>query len=608
MVNNKLLPYQKLSLSHYDDRQKRTLTIFICIFFLFAVIFAAIGYTSFSNFAYDYRHQAEHQISAIAELKMNELMDWRNERMGDAEVMYQNPSFSLLAERYFNNPKDIAAETQLRIWMGNYQAYNQYDQIHLLNAAGVKKLSIPVETENVDARLAIDVSNNLRSGKVTFLDFQRDTNEEGEIHISILVPIFADQSNSRLLGMLALRINPEKYLYPYLNQWPITSDSAETILVRREGDRVLFLNSPRFKPNGALAFSTPLTRTDLPAVKAVLGETEIIEGVDYRGKAVLADVRAIPDSPWFMVNKMDISEIYEPLRTRMWETFLITSMAIFITGTGMVVVWRQQRLVYYRAQAQAADELRESEENVRKLNAELELRVRERTNQLETINKELESFSYSVSHDLRAPLRGINGWSLALYEDYFDKLDEQGKQYLDRVRAETQHMESLIDNMLELSRVTRSDMQKEQVDLSATALSIIARLKAEEPKRQVNFEVQDNLKIKGDPNLLVSALTNLLGNAFKFTRNRAQGLIEFGQTIVNDERVFFVRDNGAGFNMDYSQKLFHAFQRLHKASEFPGTGVGLATVQRIIHRHGGRIWAEAEVDHGATFYFTLGEE
>jgi PAS domain S-box-containing protein len=249
---------------------------------------------------------------------------------------------------------------------------------------------------------------------------------------------------------------------------------------------------------------------------------------------------------------------------------------------------------------------KQAEEEIRKLNAELEQRVWDRTLQLETTSREMEAFSYSVSHDLRAPLRGIDGWSQALREDYYDKLDEQGRQYIDRVRVETQRMGHLIDDMLELAQLTRAEMRKEQMDLSVLAQIIAERLQKDEPSRKVDFIIQPGLTAEGDPYLLEAALTNLLGNAFKFTGKTANARIEFGQTESQGQRVFFIRDNGAGFDMAYSQKLFGAFQRMHKATEFPGTGIGLASVQRVIHRHGGKVWAEAEVDRGATFYFTLG--
>jgi PAS domain S-box-containing protein len=226
---------------------------------------------------------------------------------------------------------------------------------------------------------------------------------------------------------------------------------------------------------------------------------------------------------------------------------------------------------------------------------------------LRRANEELEAFSYSVSHDLRAPLRGIDGWSQALLEDYGDKLDEHGKDFIKRVRSETQHMGELIDALLQLSRITRAEMNTQKVDLSAIARSIAARLQENEPQRQVEFIIQKGLSVKGDAHLLDIALTNLLDNAFKFTGKLPIAKIEFGQNKIDKQRVFFVRDNGAGFDMAFAKKLFGAFQRMHTASEFPGTGIGLTTVQRIIHRHGGQVWAESVVNEGTTFFFTLEE-
>lgn len=222
-------------------------------------------------------------------------------------------------------------------------------------------------------------------------------------------------------------------------------------------------------------------------------------------------------------------------------------------------------------------------------------------------NNELEAFSYSVSHDLRAPLRSIDGFSLALLDDYADKLDEDGRDYLHRVRAATQRMGTLIDDMLNLSRVTRTEMRLENADLSAMARSITTELRSAQPERRVEFRFEEGLKAVADSHLLRIALENLIGNAWKFSSKRESACIEFGRTHCDGGAAYYVRDNGAGFDPAYAERLFGAFQRLHDNAEFPGTGVGLATVQRIIHRHGGRIWAESAVERGATFYFTLSE-
>jgi PAS domain S-box-containing protein len=246
-------------------------------------------------------------------------------------------------------------------------------------------------------------------------------------------------------------------------------------------------------------------------------------------------------------------------------------------------------------------ERKRAEESVRQLNTDLQ----KQSAQLQAANKELEAFSYSVSHDLRAPLRSIDGFSQALLEDYADQLDEQGKDYLQRVRASTQRMGELIDDLLNLSRVSRGTMRLETVDLSAMAKNITAELQKAQWERRVDIVIADGMVATGDTGLFKVALENLLGNAWKFTGKCPDAKIEFGVAHQNGKHDYFVRDNGAGFDPAYTAKLFGAFQRLHDAREFPGTGIGLATVQRIIHRHGGSIWAEGKPNEGATFYFTL---
>ena len=248
-----------------------------------------------------------------------------------------------------------------------------------------------------------------------------------------------------------------------------------------------------------------------------------------------------------------------------------------------------------RLKTEAANaEIREALESLRK--------AKEAT---EVANKELEAFSYSVSHDLRTPLQSIDGFSMALLEDYGSLLDDKGKDYLRRVRVATQRMAQLIDDLLKLSRLTRSELNPANVDLSALASRVATELQNQEPERSVSFHIAEGLAAIGDPNVLKLLFDNLLGNAWKFTRRTRAATIEFGATDIDGTMTYFVRDNGTGFDMTYADKLFAPFQRLHLEKDFPGTGIGLSIVQRIVHRHNGKIWADAEVGRGATFYFTL---
>jgi PAS domain S-box-containing protein len=246
-----------------------------------------------------------------------------------------------------------------------------------------------------------------------------------------------------------------------------------------------------------------------------------------------------------------------------------------------------------------------AEEEVRRLNADLERRVRERTAELEASTRELDAFAYSVSHDLRTPLRSLDGFSQVLLDDYTDRLDDDGKDYLRRLQANTIRMGQMIDDLLDLSRATRVELSRRPVGLAELARSVITELREAEPERNVDVGIADDLTTTGDPHLLRLVLMNLIGNAWKFTARSDPSAIDIGSCGKDGERVFYVRDNGAGFNMEYSAKLFEPFQRLHGRGEFDGSGLGLAIVARILRRHGGRIWAEGAPGQGATFYFTV---
>jgi PAS domain S-box-containing protein len=955
--------------------------LLLLIFGLLAVGIITIGTLSYRTYEDNYRNEVDRQLLAVWQLKVIELEDWRRGWIGDAQVLYGNSTLSGLVERFLEEPQDQESRRQLTEWLGRYPAAYECDRVFLIDARGVERLSVPETGVALAPHMIQEAAAALGSREIAFLDFQR-AKPSGQVYLALLIPVIDGQEGSRPIGTLILRIDPQVYLYPFIARWPTPSETAETLLVRREGEEVVILNELRFRRGSALNLRFPLTQLDLPLAAAARGETGFMEGIDYRGVQVTAYVGPVSDSPWSLVARMDTAEIYAPLQGRLWQTIAFFGLLMAASGAGLGVFWRQERLRYYQSRAETAEALRASEEKFRKaflitpdavaisrlfdgrfvsvnagftntlgyaetevagrssgelglwvapearkefvarllalgtvhnfeavfrtktgehrqglvsaaiieldgephilnttrdiserkraerelqvlssrnvailaavpdiiaevdenkvytwvnragveffgdgvigkeaafyfegeqdtyalvqplfdgmeetfyieswqrrqdgenrllgwwcralkdaqgnvigalstgrdvterdraearlresevryrtlveyspiaifvsrsdrvvlanevcfqlfgaaepgeligkspfelfhpdfqasiresfhelrdhggavplkegkivrvdgtavdvevtaasfqdqggasihvvlsditerkrweddlrtLNAELELGVAARTAQLEDANKELEAFAYSVSHDLRAPLRAMHGFSAALLSESRDRLDEQGRHYVDRIGAAAKHMGELVDALLDLSRIARREMGHQPVDLSALAREVAAELQTQDPQRRVEWVIADELIAQGDANLLSVALQNLLGNAWKFTGPRLQPRIEVGTLPRTSPAsapasggeeggtIYFVRDNGVGFDMAYADKLFSPFQRLHGMREFPGTGIGLATVQRIIARHGGRLWAEAEVDQGATFYFTL---
>ena len=312
-------------------------------------------------------------------------------------------------------------------------------------------------------------------------------------------------------------------------------------------------------------------------------------GADQALAFIIHRVEDVTDFVRLKQRRVEQDKLTEELRTRAEKM----EAEIYIRAQELQEANRQLRA--------ANEEQRRAEEDVRRLSRDLERHAA----QVDAANKELEAFSYSVSHDLRAPLRSIDGFSQALLEDCGDRLDDRGKEHLRRVRAAGKRMGDLIDDLLNLSRLTRAEMRREKVNLSDLGRRVTEELRRSQPERQVEVAIAEGLEAEGDGRLLQVVLENLLRNAWKFTQKRPLAHIELGMMRQNGQSAFFVRDDGAGFAMAYVDKLFGAFQRLHSPEEFEGTGIGLATVARIVHRHGGRIWAEGEVEKGATFYFTL---
>lgn len=720
----------------------------LVIFFSASTLIIILGYSIYQNQKTYINNVASQQLTAIAELKVWEINNWRNERIGNASVIYKDNVFTSNVTQYFNNPSSLEAKNNILSLLSATQKSYQYKNILLLDKK--KKVRLALNKYDADfGKVHSDLINDaVGENNIVFSDFYED-NKASSVYLSMAIPIVIFQKgNTMHIGTVMIILDPNIRLYPTVKLWPMPSKTGEALLVHRDGNDIVYLNKLRHINNVPLMMKFPLTELSLPSVKAVLGWKGVVYGTDYRKKSVLAAIKAVPNTAWFLVAKVDTEEIYVPLTARFWVIIFFIIVNILILGIIVAYIWRYQQAKYYRKQYEMEDkraflyarslieasidplitispegkimdvnkstelitglsreelissnfsnyftepekanegyklvfekgivrdyplsirnvsgkvtevlynaslykneigevqgifaaarditELRHIEKELKTARDELELRVKERTNELqktnealqseiaerkeieklielrtkllEVTNKELESFSYSVSHDLRAPLRAIDGYTRMILRDQREKLTDDAKRKFDLIRSNTQIMGKLIDDLLSFSRLGRLELNMSKLDMESLVNDVWMELQIINPDRKIDLKIKNIPPGWGDRTLIKQVYSNLLSNAVKYTKFKDKAYMETGGYTKDDENIYYIKDNGVGFDMEYYDKLFGVFQRLHSADDYEGTGVGLAIVQRIIHRHGGRVWAEGKVEEGATFYFTL---
>lgn len=716
----------------------------LLIFFSASIFIIILGYYIYQNQKTYIIHSAGQQLTAIAELKVWEINNWRNERIGDANVIFGNHEFATHVNKYLGNPSAVDAKKRILSLLSAIQKSYQYENIVLLDRDENVKLTLKHSADDLGKIHSKDIHEAVVKNNMIISNLYR-SDKTGDIHLSVIIPILTVQKGrANYIGTILIIINPYVRLYPTIKLWPIPSDTGESLLVHREGHDIVYLNELRHSTKMPLLMRYPFTESSLPAVNAALDWEGVAYGIDYRKKSVIAAIKPVPDTTWYLVAKIDTEEIYAPLADRFWVTVFFIAVTILVLGIIVAYIWRYQQVKYYQTQyekeflyarslieasldplvtispegkitdvnqstelitglsrndligsnfsnyftePEKADEgyklvfekgmvrdyllsirnasgqitevlynaslykneagevqgifaaardvtqLRRIERELKQAHNELEQRVEERTKELqranealqsevserkeveklielrtkllEMTNKELESFSYSVSHDLRAPLRAIDGYARMILRDHRDKLDDNGRRKFDLIRTNTQMMGKLIDDLLSFSRLGRLELNMTKLDMESLVNDVWMELQIINPDRKITFQINHIPPAWGDRILIKQVYSNLLSNALKYTKLKNQAYVETGGYTEKDESIYYVKDNGVGFEMDYYEKLFGVFQRLHSADHYEGTGVGLAIVQRIIHRHGGRVWAEGKVDEGAIFYFAL---
>ncbi|MFI5296331.1 MAG: ATP-binding protein [Thermodesulfovibrionales bacterium] len=571
------------------------------------------------------------QLESIADLKKDKIETFFRERKGNIfsaqnffNIKQNLPLLNKSARDRSHTLASMEAVNQLDRQIKPFQEAYGYLDIMLTNPQGTVVYASSDTDKKAELGKFLRNRRDYEEGKkdIYFTDVSINKDDSNRYEMFVVAPLHDFKENFIGEVIMEIDMNP---IYRFIQDSTGLGKTGEALIVKEEGDDALFLSPLRRDPDAALKKRVPFSEIKgLAAQMAAQGKSGSGFTFDYIGVEVLAAWRYIPSLRWGLVAKIDTSEAFAPV-VRLRNIALGIGTIILFLGVvaalliskslsapilalqkGAEIVGRGD--LGYRVGTPSPDEIGQLSrafdlmtESLSTITTEL----KQKASDLEAANKELESFSYSVSHDLRAPLRHITGFVELLQTEAGGHMDEKGRRYMTTIARSAKKMGLLIDDLLAFSRIGRSDMKMRTVSTEKLVKGAIAELAPEIKDRDITWRIGVLPEVYGDPSLLGLVFVNLIANAVKFTRTRERALIEIGCTRGDNETAFFIRDNGVGFDMKYHEKLFGVFQRLHRQEEFEGTGIGLANVRRIIARHGGRTWAEGSLDRGATFYFAL---
>ncbi len=563
------------------SKHRRPIVSLILLFLLLASGIVLVGHHNHRSYARQFRSETEVMLQAIGTFKAKELANWRKERHDDAAFFYRNPGISQLVQSKIQDPGNIETDRALKETLKLIHASQNYDLFSIFTLDGKEVLSFPEGKTPVSAAILDEVSHLAASGVIGFHDLYRNEYDR-RLFMSMVVPVFDAPASDSVIAALVLRIDPELYLFPMISLWPGSGETGETLIVRQEGDEVVYLNTLRFGENTALNLRLNVDSADeLPAALAVNGVTGIVEGIDYRGVPVYASLHPVPDSPWYLVARMDRAEVYEPLGQHLQNSIVLMLLLIGLTGFGVFLGWRQQQVGFLKEKMVAA----------------------EASDRLKT------AFMNNISHELRTPLNCILGFGQVMARPGIS--EDSKKEFLGMIQDSSDRLLSTVNNYMDMSLIASGNLDAHPMPYDVTILlnELYQEFQTKCIAKDLALSIQSGAAGKiihtSDPELIKKAMVLLLDNALKFTH---KGSIEFGVSIADDQRPgFFVKDTGIGISKKSIHHLYEPYwqEEVGPTSHYEGSGLGLPIVKGIIDKLEGRIHVDTEKGRGTTISFDL---